>query len=415
MYKCQFKKGNLMEPITKFYEGTIKAFDDSTLTIEHFISTEGKDRSGDIVRADGMRMDGVPVVLKQHGFDVDTGREPIAKPVSIEVGKDGNGTKGILAKTQYFDGSKLTPPDNTGQRLYEKAKEKFMPYWSIGFTIDESEGIAGGGKDILKWNLLEYSQVGVPDNIQAKVIKSMDCKELHEKANKLLSFKLQKEDKEISTANTIDQMFKSDETREKRIDLLIKDYGLDESFKDDCMNNEICDLDYLEKILMSKKNNQPSQFVKSIQERISEELPWEAMYTIWWAFTAELYSNDGSEKETKKTIKELSELITPYAIDFAKATSENREEYTEIKELIDISLNPDKLDSIAESAPIETTQEKDNDKPPIVFRLTKSISKPKQKTIKLPCSLNECKEKVVSIVKEFGPVADIHKVMGKFK
>jgi hypothetical protein len=140
--------------------------DDKTLTIEHFISTESQDDGGDIMRADGMKQRGRVVVLKQHGMDPAQGFEPIAKPKGIRVGCNKKGVKGLIATTQYYDGSKLTPPDNTGQRLYEKAKLGFMPNWSVGYKTIKYTPIKGG-RDITEWKLLEYSQVGVGMNEDA--------------------------------------------------------------------------------------------------------------------------------------------------------------------------------------------------------------------------------------------------------
>lgn len=152
------------------FQSEIKSVDRDNLVIEHFISTETADRQKDVMVVDGMYMRGVPAVLKQHGFDPDTGAEPIAKPIEITSGKNGKGVRGIIAKTQYFDGSKLVPPDNTGRRLFEKAAQGFMPYWSIGYRVDEYEQLPEGGRKVTKWELLEYSQVNVPANWEASTV-----------------------------------------------------------------------------------------------------------------------------------------------------------------------------------------------------------------------------------------------------
>lgn len=162
----------------KFFSVKVLDSDESTLTVRHFISTDMQDRSGDIIEPDGMVLDGVPSVLKQHGKDPDTGGEPIAKCLGLEVGTDEDGHKGIIATTQYYDGSHLAPPDSTGRRLFEKAIGEFMPYWSIGFAVEKWKGIPGGGRHITKWHLFEYSQVGVPDNVTAKGIQPDQCETL---------------------------------------------------------------------------------------------------------------------------------------------------------------------------------------------------------------------------------------------
>lgn len=150
----------------KIFEAEVKAFDDENLILEHFISTEHKDRGGDVMRAKGMKIVGKPVVLMLHGRGP-MGSEPIAKPLSITV-DEFKGQPGVLAKTQYF-------PDDTGRRLYLKSKGGYMPNWSIGYAVDEAKDImeAGrfAGRDVTKWQLLEYSPVGVPMNPFAQTVK----------------------------------------------------------------------------------------------------------------------------------------------------------------------------------------------------------------------------------------------------
>jgi hypothetical protein len=150
----------------KTFTAEVKAFDDTNLTVEHFISTEHKDRGGDIMRAKGMKIVGKPVVLMLHGRGP-MGSEPIAKPLSITV-DEFKGEPGILAKTQFF-------ADETGQRLYQKIKGGFIPNWSIGYMVDEAKDLLRDGnydgRDVTKWQLLEYSPVGVPMNPFAQTIK----------------------------------------------------------------------------------------------------------------------------------------------------------------------------------------------------------------------------------------------------
>jgi hypothetical protein len=150
----------------KIYQAEVKAFDDENLIVEHFISTEHKDRGGDIMRAKGMKIVGKPVVLLLHGRGP-MGGEPVAKPLSIGVGEF-KGQPGVLAKTQFF-------PDDVGRRLYAKTKGGFFPSWSIGYMVDEAKDLLREGKydgrDVTKWTLLEYSLAGVPMNPFAQTIK----------------------------------------------------------------------------------------------------------------------------------------------------------------------------------------------------------------------------------------------------
>lgn len=150
----------------KVFGAEVKAFDDENLIVEHFISTEHKDRGGDIMRAKGMKIVGKPVVLLLHGRGP-MGGEPVAKPLSIGVGEF-KGQPGVLAKTQFF-------PDDVGRRLYAKTKGGFFPSWSIGYMVDEAKDLLREGKydgrDVTKWTLLEYSLAGVPMNPFAQTVK----------------------------------------------------------------------------------------------------------------------------------------------------------------------------------------------------------------------------------------------------
>jgi len=154
----------------KTFETEIKASNDQDLTLEHFVSTEERDRDGDIMRADGMRIVGKPVVLHSHGRGP-LGTEPIAKALSIAAGSVGK-RKGILAKTQFF-------PDEIGRRLYQKAKDGYAPNWSVGYIVEKSKDILKDGRmdgrEIEKWQLLEYSMVGVPMNPGATGLSGDDA------------------------------------------------------------------------------------------------------------------------------------------------------------------------------------------------------------------------------------------------
>lgn len=239
----------------KIYDSEVKEYNDESLTITHFISTEQVDRSKDIVRADGVEFDGVPVVLKQHGFDPVVGSEPIAKPINITVGINSSGIKGILCTTQYYDGSKLIPPDNTGRRLYEKAKERYMPYFSIGYRIIEADPRQGGGLDIRKCVVFEYSQVGVPDNVGAEFVKTIEDREL-----------LEKTAKEIV-------MF----------------------------------------TFVKKEALKPSPLCKSISDRISGRINCLAIETLFQGLMEELVFSEGGKEIASAALAEFVTLALPYA------------------------------------------------------------------------------------------------------
>jgi hypothetical protein len=148
----------------KLFSSEVKEADEKALAVTHMISTENVDRAGDIVRADGMILDGHPVVLWAHGRDAAVGSEPIAKPLWIKSAVH-KGVKGIMAKTAFF-------PDQLGRRLYEKVRDGFLSGWSIGFSIDRAVPINGGpGRDIKSWRLLEFSLVSVPCNADATTLE----------------------------------------------------------------------------------------------------------------------------------------------------------------------------------------------------------------------------------------------------
>jgi hypothetical protein len=151
----------------KSFKAELLSFNDKALTLEHFISTETEDSGKDIMLADGMEKRGNVVVLFQHGLDPKFGNEPIAKVLDIRTGNNKAGAKGLIAKTQYFNGANLTPPDNTGERLYQKAKTGVMPNWSIGFESLIETPTSNGGRIVKKWLLHEYSQVAIGMNAEA--------------------------------------------------------------------------------------------------------------------------------------------------------------------------------------------------------------------------------------------------------
>ena len=148
-----------MDKETKiFHDVEIKESDTNDLTVVHFISSEKRDRGGDILYADGMKMEGRPVVLFQHGFNESIGSEPIAKPLWIKK-DEFKGRKGIKAKTQFY-------PDELGKRLWRKAVDGFLPNWSIGWrpikAEFKNERDGSQTRHVYEWELLEYSLVSVP-------------------------------------------------------------------------------------------------------------------------------------------------------------------------------------------------------------------------------------------------------------
>lgn len=151
----------------KTFDYEIKAKDETELTVRHFITTEKRDRIGDKMHSDGMIVNGIPVVLLEHGRGF-MGAEPVAKSLWLRPGIHKR-DKGIEAFTQFFDDEQ-----GIGKRLWQKTIEKYMPNWSLGYGIVRAKAFEDKGLDITKWNLYEYSIVGVSINPDANTIKGMD-------------------------------------------------------------------------------------------------------------------------------------------------------------------------------------------------------------------------------------------------
>lgn len=142
----------MAQMIQKFLPSIVKSADETTLTLEHFISTEEVDRHGDIVRASAFKIFEAPAVLLAH----DQRGETIGGNKGLSIGTTPMGIPGIIAKTQYYDDEQ-----GVGRRLFGKAKDGHMK-WSIGFNVIKFNPIKGGGHEFTEIELLEYSQVSVP-------------------------------------------------------------------------------------------------------------------------------------------------------------------------------------------------------------------------------------------------------------
>lgn len=162
-----------MEIEHKIFEAEIKESNVKDLTVTHFISTERRDRGRDILYADGMKVEGRPVVMFQHGFNDIIGSEPIAKNLWLKRG-DFKNRKGILAKTQFF-------PDELGQRLWQKNVEGYMPNWSVGWRPLKHEFVTEKDvevRHVYEWELLEYSLVAVPMQPDAQTLPGKEVEQL---------------------------------------------------------------------------------------------------------------------------------------------------------------------------------------------------------------------------------------------
>jgi len=129
------------------------------------------------------------------------GSEPIAKNLSLKPGEL-KGKAGIVARTQFWDGSHLNPPDNTGRRLYEKTKSGIMPNWSVGWRpIKQEFTTERNGEQtrlVSEWELMEYSIVSVgmqsdaqtlPEGKEEEAIQFKVLPEIEEKRGELVGWK----------------------------------------------------------------------------------------------------------------------------------------------------------------------------------------------------------------------------------
>ena len=139
---------------------------DGDLKVSAIISTETRDRGGDVLKADGMQIKGRVVVLMAHGT-TGLGSEPVAKLISVgKVDLPGQ-KRGIKAVMEFY-------PDETGKRLAGKIKAGVLLNWSIGWMPieyhyqNESDGTET--RVVTIWELLELSPVGVPMNPEATTI-----------------------------------------------------------------------------------------------------------------------------------------------------------------------------------------------------------------------------------------------------
>lgn len=160
----------------KLFKSAVKGFkgfrDPENLILDEIISTEERDSGGDIMIQNGMIERGEVVVLYQHGKDPVVGTRPIGRPLAFRQ-ETINGVRCTICRTQYHDGSKLTPPDNLGRLMYDMAEKGFLPNNSIGFTSIEERPDAGG-RTVSKWALHEFSKVNVGMNAGCITMRNLD-------------------------------------------------------------------------------------------------------------------------------------------------------------------------------------------------------------------------------------------------
>lgn len=155
--------------IRKTFTVERKTIDAEAGIYEAMISTEETDRDGDIIRAAGVDLANFlrnPVVLAGHNY----------RELDAVIGKALEVTpmpgKGIRAKFQFAPAD-VNPKADVVRRLWDS---EFLNATSIGFIPKEAKPLEGNqrGYDFLKWELLEFSIVGIPSNQSALAIRTLE-------------------------------------------------------------------------------------------------------------------------------------------------------------------------------------------------------------------------------------------------
>jgi len=148
----------------------IKSIDEEKRTIWHKITSEARDRMGDIVRIDGLDTTAFrrkPAVLYGHDY-----RSMSPVPVIGEnVGfmRDG---QALYAGTKFLGPGEVSRPlADLVNDLWTLNKKKLMG-WSVGFIpLEPPKNIVEGGRvtgqEYTRTELLEYSNVIIPANAEA--------------------------------------------------------------------------------------------------------------------------------------------------------------------------------------------------------------------------------------------------------
>ena len=171
-----------MKIIRKTFSVETKTIDDVAGIYEAMITTENLDRQGDMVHADGAKLENYlknPVVLWGHDY----GEPAIAKAISIEV------IPGTGIRSQFqFPEKGIHPKADIVRGLWASG---FLNAVSIGFQPLKSAPIDAkepwGSQDYQEWELLEYSIVNVPAQQSALRLSIADAMDEISKSGRVLS------------------------------------------------------------------------------------------------------------------------------------------------------------------------------------------------------------------------------------
>ena len=117
---------------------------------------------------------------------------------------------------------------------------------------------------------------------------------------------------------------------------------------------------------------------------------------IWWAMLDELFMCDGTPKAVKAILKEMNEIITPFAEAFALATTDDNDGNIAIKSQITKMVYIDTKVDVAQPG---LTSQVDKDKSPSA--IVKAIMQLQKKAESKPKSiLNISKDELVGLIKD---------------
>jgi len=138
---------------------------ETSRTIRFIISNETKDRSGDICKLSGWRLNNYlknPVVLFEHDAD----NPPVGKCVEIGVVND------ALVATVEFMPASVPIYGARAEAIFQMCKTGYLNATSVGFkTLDFERSKDKDGHMIFKeMELCEFSIVTIPDNPQALIL-----------------------------------------------------------------------------------------------------------------------------------------------------------------------------------------------------------------------------------------------------
>ena len=164
------------EQVMRSKLATIKAVDDNAHTVQAILSTEARDRDGDIIRQSGWDLGNFkshPVLLSSHKY---LGlQNQIGEWQDVKIDRS---TKELVGTARYYVGEGNAEAD-WGFNLASKGRAAF----SVGFIPDMAKAERIKGDDDDDWfpnyvfrgqELLEVSHVTVPSNFEAlQAIKSI--------------------------------------------------------------------------------------------------------------------------------------------------------------------------------------------------------------------------------------------------